>query len=40
MESTYKCHISYGTIVQLCVACNMRHRSAEIYKGVQGKGFS
>ena len=34
IESIYKCHISYGTIVQLCVARNMRHRSAERYKGV------
>ena len=32
--SIYKCHISYSIIVQLCVARNMRHRSAERYKDV------
>ena len=34
IESIYKCHISYGSIVQLCVARNTRHRSTERYKGV------
>ena len=30
----YQCKISYGTVVQLCVARNKRRRSAKNYKGV------
>ena len=47
LESIYHEKISYGTTVQLCVACNRRHRSASNYLGVARvtsrrarKGFS
>ena len=32
LEQKYKCKISYGTVVQLCVARNKRRRSAKNYK--------
>ena len=34
VQNVYKCKISYGTIVQLCVATNKRHLSSQRYKGV------
>ena len=34
LQSVYKRKFSYGTVVQLCVARNRRHRSASRYKGV------
>ena len=34
LESIYGHHISYGTVVQRCIARNRRHRSAMRYKGV------
>ena len=34
LQSVYGEEISYGTIVQLCVARNKRHRSAKNYRGV------
>ena len=47
LESLYGEKISYGTIVQLCVARNKRHHSAKNYRGVAQvtsrrarKGFS
>ena len=33
LESVYKRHFSYGTVVQLCVARNKRRTSAKRYKG-------
>lgn len=47
VQNVYKRKISYGTIVQLCVARNKRHLSSQRYKGVAKvttrrarKGFS
>ena len=34
LEQTYKCKMTYGTVVQLCVARNKRRRSAKKYKNV------
>lgn len=34
LQSVYKCKISYGSVIQLCVARNRRRRSAKRYKGV------
>jgi len=34
LQNIYKCHFSYGSVVQLCVARNMRHKSAQRYKGI------
>ena len=34
LQEKYKCKISYGTVVQLCVARNRRRRSAKNYKGL------
>ena len=34
LQNIYKCHFSYGSVVQLCVAHNMRHKSAQRYKGI------
>ena len=34
LESHYGRHFAYGTVVQLCVARNRRHRAAMRYKGV------
>ena len=33
LMSVFKRHFSYGTIVQLCVARNLRRKTAERYKG-------
>ena len=33
-ENIYKYHFSYGSVVQVCVAHNMRHKSAQRYKGM------
>ena len=47
LEATYGQKVSYGTVVQLCVARNRRHRTAKNYRGVAKvtsrrarKGFS
>lgn len=47
LQSVYKRHFGYGTIVQLCVARNKRHLSSQRYQGVANvttrrarKGFS
>ena len=47
LQSAYGEKISYGTIVQLCVACNKRQHSAKKYRGMAKvtsrracKGFS
>ena len=34
LKEHYNRHFSYGTVVQLCVPRNKRHRSAKLYKGV------
>ena len=34
LESVYERKFSYGTVVQLCIARNRRHRSSSRYKGV------
>lgn len=34
LEEKYQQKFSYGTVVQLCIACNKRRRSAGNYKGV------
>lgn len=34
LEATYKRKFGYGTVVQLCVARNLRRKSAKRYKGV------
>jgi len=34
LQNICKCHFSYGSVVQLCVAHNMRHKSAQRYKGI------
>ena len=34
LQNIYKRHFSYGRIVQLCVARNMRHKSAQRCKGM------
>ena len=34
LQEKYNCKLSYGTVVQLCVARNKRRRSAANYKGV------
>ena len=47
LQNVYKRKFAYGTVVQLCIARNRRHRSAARYKGVAQitcrrarKGFS
>ena len=34
LEEVYHRHFSYGSVVELCVARNKRHRSAQRYKGL------
>lgn len=34
LVSVFKTHFSYGTVVQLCVARNLRRKSAQRYRGV------
>ena len=34
LQELYKCHFSYGTVVQCCVPRNKRRRSAQNYRGV------
>lgn len=34
LQEVYKRKFSYGTVIQLCVARNQRHKSAERYRGV------
>lgn len=34
LETTYQRKFGYGTVLQLCVARNLRRRSAKRYKGV------
>lgn len=34
LSSVFKRSFSYGTVVQLCVASNLRRKSAQRYKGV------
>ena len=34
LEETYNCKFSSGTVIQLCVPRNLRHRAAKNYRGV------
>ena len=32
LQTKYNHHFSYGTVVELCVACNRKHKTAKHYE--------